>query len=114
MVILGLVLLAVALKLIGDVDAYQLSQPKPHGQFTGYGASLLVAVFFMFLGGVFMVAALVSAVTTLLKWRSIFFQKKSYQNIFYWVLCIPTVTYIVCFSSWALWLAIESYVKHLK
>ena len=112
--LIGLILLAVGVKLNGDLDAYYLSQPGPHGQFTGSGRGLLLWFFFILLAGVSLLAALVSAITAGLKWRCITFQKVRYPNLFYWTLCIPVAVYLICFPSWALWHTVGDYLKYLK
>ena len=110
---IGLILLGIAAKLNGDLDAYHLSLPGPHGQFTGAGQEFLIAFFFMFLMAVSLLAGVATAIGVILKWRSIALVRVRYANLLYWTLCIPLVLYILCFPAWALWHTIGGCMEFL-
>jgi len=111
--IIGFVFFGIAVKLTGDLDAYHLAQPGPHGQFTGGGQGLFISFFVMFLLVVFLVDIIAFAIMAGMKWRGIAFHKIQYSSLIYCILCIPAVAYILCFSACALWLSIKECIKFL-
>jgi len=111
--IISIVLLSIATKLTGDLDAYHLAQPGPHGQFTGGGQGLLLSFFVMLLIATCLCCTLIFATIAGMKWRDIVFQKTQYSTLMYWVLCIPAVTYIFVFSALTLWLSLRDCMKFL-
>lgn len=110
---LGLVLLAIAAKLCGELDTYHLSQPEPHGQFTGSDRELLLVFFVVLLVGVTLVSLLVSGVVAVFKWKQVTFQGTKYASLFYWSFCVPIATYLLSFPSWALWHTVKDCRRYL-
>lgn len=112
--IAGLLLLAFAAKLCGELDAYHIAQPGPHGQLAGTDRELLFWLFLVLLGGVSLLAVLVSAVAAGLKWKTILFRNVACPNLLYWTLCSPIVACILCVPSWVLLHIIPEYMRYLR
>jgi len=112
--LIGLIALGVAVKLNGDLDAYHLAQPGPHGQFTGGDRGLLLGLFAVLLAGVAVLSAVVLGITSFLKGRRIGLASVTYNSLVYWLFCAPVVLYVFCFASWALWWTVQDYNMYLK
>ena len=114
LILIGVTILCITAKFNGDLDAYHLSQPGPHGQFTGSNKDFLIGFFVMFLIGVVILSTVVTSILAFLKWKRITLKNTTTPKLLYWSFLTPIVVYTLIFSSWTLWLTVGDYSKYLK